>query len=267
VTEFFDETAGILTIRRTGLLMRPGVVHAFTTRRSGFGEGPCSGLNLDFGKDIPPGSVYRNHFLLAAALGYSPFKAVRTRQVHGDSVREAKPEDSGLREHTAYECDALITDRPGVPLLVFSADCIPVLLYDPEKGAAAAIHSGWRGTAAGIAAKAVRAMRGRYGTFPGNLLAAIGPGIGPCCFETGEEVVRAIGALGFDVSGFIRKVPGEKWYVDLKGIIARTLEEEGLAGGNICADPECSRCLPSKYWSHRRSGQSRGVQAAVIMLK
>lgn len=95
MTEFFDETAGILTIRRTGLLMRPGVVHAFTTRRSGFGEGPCSGLNLDFGKDIPPGSVYRNHFLLAAALGYSPFKAVRTRQVHGDSVREAKPEDWG----------------------------------------------------------------------------------------------------------------------------------------------------------------------------
>ncbi len=267
MTEFFDETSGFLTLRRARLLMRPGVVHAFTTRHGGFGEWPCSGLNLDFGKDIPPGSVYMNHALLGEVLGYSPHKAVRTRQVHGNCVRQAEPGDLGLADCPEYECDALMTDRPGVPLIAFSADCILVLLFDPVRGAAAVIHSGWRGTAAGIAGKTVRAMRDRYGTFSGNLLAAIGPGISRCCYETGREVVQAMESLGFDVSRNIKEIPGGKWLVDLKGIIAMTLEEEGLPASQIRADTECSHCLPSKYWSHRRTGQDRGAQAAVIMLE
>ena len=161
--------------------------------------------------------------------------------------------------------DALITDETDIPLVVFSADCNVILLHDPVRRAIGAAHAGWRGTALGIAAKAVRAMADTYGCDPADIRAAVGPAIGQCCFETDGDVPAALrDALGAQVEPFIHW-NGRKYHIDLKSVNALWLQNAGVRSIDIC--PDCTYCLPDLYWSHRRTGLRRGEQAAVICLK
>ena len=168
-----------------------------------------------------------------------------TNQVHGNVVKvvtraDVKPD---LLAPTPFEADGLATNVPGVTLCIFSADCIPILLFDPVKRAIAAVHAGWRGTAA-----------------------AIGPGIGPCCFETDGDVPTAMtAALGGLAEPFMTRT-GEKWNVDLKAINAAILERSGLLGEHIDVSGDCTCCQHHRFWSHRYTKGERGSQAAVIML-
>lgn len=250
------------------------LICAFTNRFGGVSSGPQASLNLDHKKDTAA-NVRQNHLLLAAALDYPAEAMVSTRQIHSDIIRIARPEDAGLHllGPVPYECDALITDEPGRPLIAYAADCIPILLWAPKAagGAAiAAIHAGWRGTCADIAAKCVRKMAETYGIQPADCRAAIGPGIGPCCFSTHDDVPQAfLQAFGEPVRSFIRpdsQNPG-KFLPDLKAINGWRLEQAGLSHQNIAISPECTCCLPNKYWSHRFTKGERGGQAAIIMLK
>lgn len=250
---------------------------AFTNRHGGVSLGAQASLNLDHKKDTAA-NVRQNHLILAAALGYRPEAMVSTRQIHSDIIRVAQPEDAGL--HLAgpvpYECDALITDQPGRPLIAYAADCIPILLWAPKPNhgaAVAAIHAGWRGTQADIAAKAVRKLAAVYGINPTDCRAAIGPGIGPCCFSTHSDVPETmLAAYGDGVCQFItpdnspNAEPG-KFLVDLKAINGWRLQLAGLLPENVAISPECPCCLPDKYWSHRHTKGQRGGQAAIIMIK
>ena len=131
--------------------------------------------------------------------------------------------------------------------------------------AAGAVHSGWRGTAMGIAAKAVAAMVREFGCNPADLRAAIGPCIGLCCFEVGAEVPQAMrAALGADAEPFLEP-HGEKYHVDLKGLNQLWLEQSGLSVIDVC--PDCTRCQPERFWSHRAAGNARGSQTGMIMLR
>lgn len=254
-----------------------GLLCAFTNRWGGVSGGAQASLNLDHKKDTAA-NVRQNHLILAAALDYRPEAAVSTRQVHGDIIRVAQPEDAGLHLDgpVPYECDALITDQPGRPLIAYAADCIPILLWAPKHDggtAVAAIHAGWRGTQADIAAKAVRRLAEVYGVAPAECRAAIGPGIGPCCFSTHDDVPKAmVAAYGDGVRQFITPdnssgaEPG-KFLVDLKAINAYRLQLAGLSPENIAVSPECTHCNPDKYWSHRYTKGRRGGQAAIIMIK
>ena len=148
--------------------------------------------------------------------------------------------------------------------MVFSADCGVILLHDPVRGAVGAVHAGWRGCAGGILARAVREMADRFGSRPGDLLAAIGPCIGPCCFETDGDVPSAMKtALGGDAEPYL-SWQAPKWHVDLAGLNRQWLLRAGVPAEHIDVCGLCTACRPDLFWSHRKMGEARGVQAALI---
>lgn len=243
------------------------VPHCFTTRCGGASGGYLGSLNLGAHRGDTMENVAKNYAILANALQFSPDKLVLANQIHTDIVRVVTGEDCvGSLSHRDYpECDALVTNTPGVTLAVFTADCTPILFYDPQTGAVGAAHAGWRGTAAGIAAKTVDAMVAAFGCRRENIRAAIGPNIGTCCFETDRDVPDAMcAALGSEADPFIH-ANGSKYHVDLKGINALWLRRSGVTNVEISTD--CTACSPDRFWSHRITGGQRGSQAGVIVCK
>ncbi len=244
-----------------------GSIHCFSTRLGGVSQGHLASLNLGVHRGDEPEHVWKNYEILGDALGFKPEQTVFTKQQHGDIVRVVTAENcgEGLLRDVPEVCDGLITDRPGVALVTFSADCTPILLFDPVSRAVGAVHAGWRGTAQGIAARAVEAMVREFGCEPENIQAAIGPCISKCCFETDADVPEAmIQALGGQALPAISQ-QGEKYHVDLKFCNALWLQHAGVAAVDI--SPDCTACRPDRYWSHRRVGGQRGSLAGIIMLK
>ena len=243
------------------------VPHCFTTRLGGVSEGYLSSLNIGMQRGDDPENVRENYRILTAALGCGLEDLVLTRQIHTDIVRRVGREDAGKSlDHRDFpECDALITCDPGVALVVFTADCTPILLHDPVTGAVGAAHAGWRGTALGIAAKTAEAMVREYGCDPKDIRAAIGPNIGFCCFETDRDVPDAmVEALGEEANAFIRP-SGDKYYVNLKEINALWLRRAGVE--HIEISDVCTVCQSDVFWSHRVTRGQRGSQGAVIVCK
>ena len=243
-----------------------GAPHGFTTRLGGVSKPPLDSLNLGMHRGDDPRNVEENYRRLAEAIGFKKEKLVLTRQTHSDIVRKVTYEDAaGLDNHSYPECDALITNTPGTALAVFTADCTPVLLYDPVTGAVGAAHAGWRGTAAKIAGKTAKAMCDAYGCRPENIRAAIGPNIGFCCFETDADVPEAmIKAYGDEAESYIAS-KGEKYYVNLKELNALALRQVGVTHIEIAE--ECTVCQCHRFWSHRVTGGNRGSQGAIIVCK
>lgn len=243
-----------------------GVPHCFTTRMGGVSGGHLASLNIAMHRGDEPENVAENYRILGEALGFDPKNVVMTRQIHSDTVRRVGLADCGGLDHRNYpECDALITNEPGAALVVFTADCTPLLFFDPVTGAVGAAHAGWRGTAADIAGKTVRAMCDAYGCDPKNIRAAVGPNIGACCFETDADVPQAmISAFGEAAQAFIRQV-GEKYYVNLKEINALALRRAGVA--RIDISTACTACESRRFWSHRVTRGHRGSQGAIIVCK
>jgi hypothetical protein len=240
-------------------------VHGFTTRLGGVSEGVYASLNLGVNRGDDKAAVRENYRRIMAALGIAPGKLVFSHQVHKADIRPVTSADCGdIFDAVPYEADGLITNEKGLALIIFTADCIPILLEDTVTGAVGAVHAGWRGTALGIAREAVSAMAREYGSDPKNIRAAIGPGIGRCCFETGAEVPEAMTALlGARALEFIN-TNGEKSMVDLKAINHAVLISAGVKLENIDVSPECTKCSHEKYWSHRYTGGVRGSQASII---
>lgn len=245
------------------------IKHAFTTRFGGISTGAQASMNLDHKHDTVE-NVYKNHLILANALDYDPKAMVSTHQIHSNIIRIAGENDAGkhLAGPVDWECDGLVTNQPGRPLIVYAADCIPILLYAPDVHAVAALHAGWRGTAADIAALGAARLHELYGADPAGILAAVGPGIGPCCFITDDDVPDAMHtAFGPGVSAFITRTDSPHRYsIDLKAINSWRLQTVGVKPENIAISPECTCCLPDKYWSHRYTRGNRGGQAGIIML-
>lgn len=246
-----------------------GIPHGFTTRLGGISEGIYASLNLGANRGDDPAKVRENYRRVCNALGVEMGKLVFSSQVHGDVVRPVTLADAGkgLERKADYDADGLVTDMPGLTLVVFGADCLTILLCDPVRRVIAAVHAGWRGTALGIAARAVEIMIRDYGCRAEDILAAIGPGISRCCFETGEEVPQAMAeALGEEALPYIEEQDGGKYKVDLKGINTLWLRRSGILATNIDISPECTLCSPDKYWSHRYTKGERGSQAALLSL-
>ncbi len=243
------------------------VSHAFTTRIGGVSDGYLGSLNIGMHRGDKPENVAENYRILGSALGFSVEKLVLANQTHSDIVRTVTEKDclQSLSHRDYPECDALVTGTPGVALAVFTADCTPILFHDPVTGAVGAAHAGWRGTAAGIAAKTVDAMATAFGCRREDLRAAIGPNIGICCFETDTDVPDAmLAALGDAASAYIRQT-GSKFHVDLKGINALWLRRSGIE--HIDFSNACTACAPDLFWSHRVTGGVRGSQGAIILCK
>ena len=240
--------------------------HCFTTRFGGVSSGALSSMNLAIKLDETDENVQRNFEILGTALGFGIDDLVLTRQTHSDIVRVVGRSDCSGCFHRDYpECDALVTNAPGIALTVFTADCTPLLFHDPVTGAVGAAHAGWRGTVSAIGPKTVAAMVREFGCAAENIRAAIGPNIGFCHFETDADVPEAlIAAFGAEVLPFIRPA-GSKYYVDLKEINALILRRAGVRHIEISED--CTMCRPARFWSHRVTRGDRGSQGAIIVCK
>ena len=248
-----------------------GFPHGFSTRLGGVSPPPWDSLNLGGSCGDQPERVSENFRRFCAAAGTDPDRLVKNQQVHGDTVRAVTGADvmSFPGQPGTVEADGLLTREPGVCLAVFSADCIPVLLCDPVRRAVCAVHAGWRGTALGIAARGVERMAQAFGARPGDILAAIGPGISTCCFETHADVPGGLRAgMGAAAEAYIHPIPGtEKYHVDLKGANRAWLLRAGLAPEHIAVCAACTACGLETFWSHRRLGARRGSMAALIQIR
>lgn len=246
-----------------------GVKHAFTTRLGGVSEGMYASLNLRFSCEDKRENVIENYRLLCAAIGVDAERAVPTHQLHHANIRAVTEDDAGklFRKPRDYEdVDGLITNVPEIPLFIYSADCGISLLYDPVSRCVGAVHSGWRGVALGILPKTAEEMCRSYGARPEHIRIAVGAGIGQCCFETDSDVPDAMrDAIGSAADPFMER-RGEKWHVDLRGINVHRLKSMGIREEQIDLLPLCTACHPDLYWSHRLTGNNRGVQGAVISL-
>lgn len=243
--------------------------HCFTTRYGGVSTGYLSSLNLGENRGDAPENVVENYRRLGEATGIRTDHMAFTRQVHGNDVRIVTEDDiHTLMGGVPYDADGIVTNIPGLAIIAFVADCVPLLLHDPVNQVAGAIHCGWRSTVADIMKNAVEQMVSLGGD-PAVMQAAIGASIGYCCFEVGPEVPEAVYALlPDDHDGLVCAGEKEgKFYVDLREAIARRLVQLGLQRENIVISDECTVCSHDKYWSHRYTKGERGTQAALIMLE
>jgi YfiH family protein len=247
-------------------LIGPPFAHGFSTRAGGVSAPPFDSLNMGarWGDAAPNVDENRRRLLRAVGAAGPLYVA---RQVHGAGVAIVS-EDDDPDWIGRMEADALITNDSGVTLGVFVADCIPAVIVDPRTGAVAAAHAGWRGTVAGVLPATVRMLGEQFGARPGDLRVALGPAIGPCCFEVGAEVVRGFeAALGGAVDGVVlpspRGAPG-KWHVDLKAANRRLLERAGVAPDFIDAGPECTCHEDARFFSYRRDRDRTGQQMGIV---
>ena len=244
--------------------------HGFSTRIGGVSEGIFESLNLgrlDLGD--APGRVAENWTIFGRACGIDTSRFVHGRQEHGNTVRTAVQEDAhSILEPSAWDAaDGYVTNIPGLPLAVFTADCAPLLMEETEAGVVAAVHCGWRSTALDIEAAAIEKMCA-LGADVRRIRAAIGPCIRRCCFQTGAEVVEAMDALLCGADGLYTPDPDAKgkFHLDLPGVVKRRLTQLGVPAEQIDEGCECTKCHPERYWSHRITGMRRGSQANIIML-
>lgn len=260
----------------------PWLRHGFSTRAGGVssvygGDSLNLSLNLGWTKEDDPELVAENRRRFLRAVGgdsggEAGQKLVTLRQVHSAAVRVVRPGDGALegRLETAegkavLEGDGLITDVPGVMLAVGTADCVPVLVVDVKRRAVGVFHAGWRGTVARIVEKGVAAMQAEYGSRVTDMVAAVGPGIGPCCYSVGEEVRAEFDGQFEYAEELFRVGDDSKLYVDLWEANRRQLLAAGLREAQIVVVGECTGCAVSggerKYFSHRAE---RGVAGRML---
>lgn len=240
------------------------IIHGFTSKSGGVSNGKITGLNLGFRVKDDEKSVMQNYRLVADDLSFDLSRAVLSKQTHTDNIRIVTEDDIGkgiVRHSDIEDTDALITNIPNIPLVIFAADCMPVLMYDKKKSVIAAIHSGWRGSIKGIAPKCIKMMSENFGSAPKDIVAAIGPCIGPCCFEFGPEAEKLFPEKYRSVTS------RGKYMINLWDYNRDRLIEAGFSDDNIDISRICTACNSDKFYSYRTHKEKTGRLAGIIMLK
>lgn len=269
-TECFEKNVHFLTYP---LLNRTGVVkHGISTRLGGVSEGDLAAMNLSFTRGDDPENVKENYRRIGDALGILPETMVCSRQTHTTNVRVVTRKDAGkgvVRDCDYTDIDGLLTCEPGICLVTFYADCVPLLFVDPVKKVIASSHSGWRGTAARMGQVTVDAMQREYGCRPEDIVAAVGPSICQDCYEVSEDVIQcfqdAFPEKVWDQL-FYKKENG-KYQLDLWKANERVLLDAGIQEKHLAVTNLCTCCNPQILFSHRASGGKRGNLGAFLMLK
>ncbi len=246
---------------RLGLFRFPGgdAEAWFTTRKGGRSEGPWRWLNVDARGGDDPEAVDANREAVLAAAGLTGL--FLPRQVHGRGILIA----GGTPEGFVYgpEADAVVAGRAGPALGVMTADCVPVLLCHDRRPVTAAVHAGWRGVAEGLVPAALEFMRRRWEVVGRDFGAYLGPAIGPCCYETDEDVAARVAAAAGDAAVVRGGAPKPK--VDLVLAVARQLEGCGLDPGRIWTSGLCTSCSADLFYSYRRDGFTTGRMASFVL--
>jgi len=264
-------SAGGVVWRRSALLRRAGIPHAFSTRLGGVSAPPFDSLNLGLadasGEPDTWCNVKRNWSRLLEACGMTGRVLVRARQVHGVGVVQADRQADAVRAEPPFvDGDAIVTGDASQVVAVRVADCAPVLLADPVAGLVAAVHAGWRGVVAGVVPRTIDTLR-RRGADPSRLLAAIGPCIGPSAFEVGREVRDAMEAAGLGTCVQPRAEVSGKWLADLPRAIQGQMRTAGLSRERVDSSGLCTFCEPATEFSYRRDSARSGRMAALIGLR
>lgn len=245
------------------------ITHFSSTRQGGVSVGEYSSLNLGNFSDDSKENIVRNRQFLCDALQIPSGHLVGAHQVHGTNV---KPVDLSLfdrsedgRKEALEGYDALICNTPGICIATTTADCVPVLLYDPVTKSIAAIHSGWRGTLNNIVACTLTGMKSTFSVLPSNLVAAIGPCISGPVYEVGAELEEQFRQKGFDTNIYFRKLPNGKYLFDIRSAVRNQLKTAGVK--NIEVSEHCTFREPALFFSARRQGIHSGRMLSGIMLR
>lgn len=232
---------------------------AFTTRHGGVSKLPYNDANLAFHVGDNPVDVLENHTLLARTMGYDHRSLIHMRQIHSDKITLI---DETFNFDTPPECDALITDRPNIPLMVMSADCTPILLYDPLRKAIAVVHAGRAGALNDILPKTIVAMGVEFGSVPSDIHVVLGPSIHGCCYEINHSIAEETQTKGYPEA---LRFENEKIFLDVNTILSLQLKHAGIE--KIEVINECTSCHHDRYFSYRADQQHTGRIAGVIILR
>lgn len=250
----------------------PGIVHGFSTRLGGVSAGDLASMNLSFSRGDDPECVKENYLRIAEAIGFSTDDMVFSHQTHTNHVRVVTEDDRGkgyAADQDYQDVDGLVTNVPGLVLVTFYADCVPLFFADPEHGAIGLSHSGWRGTVSDIAGVTVRTMQEAYGSDPARIIAAVGPSICRSCYEVSGDVIVQVREqypprmwpLLYDT-----KANG-KYQLDLWEVCRQNMMRAGVRPEHIAVTDVCTCCNPDILYSHRASRGKRGNLAAFLSLE
>jgi YfiH family protein len=246
------------------------LTHCFTTRIGGVSANEYSTLNLGFNKMDNRENVLENYKRVAHCIGIEIKDMVLSNQIHDNKVRTIDESDRGkgiIRESDIIGYDGLITNIPGVAIVTFYADCVPVFFFDPNKRVISISHSGWRGTMKEIVSETVSKMNTEYGSNPEDLEVVIGPSIGKCCFEVGEDVVTEFSEnLRWSRKFCDRAEKANKWLINLQGIIEQSLMNSKVKKKKIFISNICTKCNKDVFFSHRGDAGKTGSMAGIMQL-
>ena len=249
------------------------VINGFSTRLGGASKGRFATMNFSYSRKDDPADVLENFTRMADTLGVERDRMVVSYQTHTTNVRRVTREDEGkgvIRERDYRNVDGLITDVPGITLVTFYADCVPLYLVDPVHHAIGLSHSGWRGTVRRMGQVTMDAMKEAFGTRPEDVTACIGPSICRDCFEVGEEVAEAF-ADAFDPKYrdalYRANAKPGKYQLDLWKANEIIFQEAGVPKEQIHTTNICTMCNSDYLFSHRRVGEERGNLAAFLSIR
>ena len=250
------------SVLREPSLLAQGFRHGFSTRLGGVSAPPYESLNLGHGVGDRPERVAENQRIFAAEVDFAPERLLTLSQVHGAAVQrvDAAADPAAVAR---LQGDALVAE-PGAAVGVRTADCVPLLLADPESRRAAAIHAGWRGVCAGVVGAGVRALCEAAAAPPARLIAAIFPHIRSCCFEVGEDVAAQLQAAA-PALGCVAPGPRGRPHVALAALVRAQLMAAGVAADRCEDVPGCTVCDAARFFSFRRDGRESGRHLAVIV--
>lgn len=240
------------------------VAHAFFTRSKGVSPPPFDSLNFDSRGADSVENVEENVRLASIACDADLTRLTLVNQAHGSLVHVADENDVGLKWTQRPEADAIITNKPNLPIGVLTADCLPMLIHDPRRRAIAVVHAGWKGTLHKISQKTIEAMEKKYGTNPEDVNVAMGPHIRPCCYEVKDDLYDAFMATGARCATYFLRSEGLR--LDLARANTAQLQEAGVKTSSIDKDALCTSCQAG-FFSYRRDTGNTGRQLSFIMLK
>ena len=268
-------STGILPMVESPLFQREtGLKHGFSTRKGGVSKEHLTSLNLSFSVEDAKENVLENFRRIGERFGKTPEDFVLSKQSHETKVLKVGTKDrgKGITKDRDYEgIDALITDEEGIILSCFSADCVPILFYDPIHKAVGACHSGWRGTKGKILQNVVEEMRKHFSSNPAEILVAIGPSICKEQYVVSEDLALSFledyPDLGEDTASPIQRISKDKFQLDLWDLNRRIALDCGIKEEHISISGYCTMENPELFFSHRYSQGKRGLQGAFICLQ
>lgn len=243
------------------------LVHAFCTRVGGASQDDYKSLNISFREGDEEFRVLANWDKLATAFEIPMENFLVLNQVHGDGIFIIKPHGEYFNSREQLNYDAIVTNRTNLAICIKTADCVPVFIVDPVKKVIAAVHAGWKGSALAITAKVVRLLKSQYGSEAQDLLAAIGPSIGPCCYEVDATAADAFRSHSHCETFLIPGKRKNRWMLNLVEVNHAQLRDAGLPAEHIDVSGWCTMCNQDAFFSHRGSGGITGRQINFLMIK